>query len=190
METISGRRLEIGPHKERIPGFETLDIVKSPLVDHVADCRRLPFKDGTFSLVYACHVIEHIDWYEVAATIKEWARVVAPGGCLEIHTVNAHRLMKDLVTLEETGEWVGPGIGTWNNKRTLGDPYLYNVGRLMNYPKGGNMHQIHRALITPKYLERCMAEAGLADLQPLGRDDMRMARHNSYINLGRRGVKC
>jgi len=190
METISGRRLEIGPHKQRIPGFETLDIMRGPLVDHVADCRRLPFKDGTFALVYACHVIEHIEWPEVATTIKEWARVVEPGGNLEIHTVDAYRLMSDLCHLEETGEWRGKDVGTWQDKRTGGDPYLYNVGRLMNYAKGGNTYQLHRALITPKYLEKCMIEAGLTDITPLVRDDMRAARHNSYINLGRRGTKC
>lgn len=182
------RQLEIGA-KGRIPGFETLDIVPGQDIDHVADCRKLPFKSGTFDLVYASHVIEHIQWNEVEATIAEWARVLVPGGHLEIHTVDAYRLMKALITLEETGEWTGPDP-TWLREMTRGEPYLYTSGRLLNRPKGGNVYQLHRSLITPKYLRQCFERAGLTDFEPLTPADARGTRHSEWINLGLRGTKC
>lgn len=184
------RQLEIGPNKVKLPGFETLDIVPGPLVDHVGDCRKMPFKAGAFDLVYASHVIEHIEWNEVEATIAEWARVLKPGGFLEVHTIDAHRLCKALVELEETGNWTGPENPTWLAELTKGDPYLFTVGRLLNRAKGGNVHQQHRALITPKYLRRCFERAGLTELQELTREDFRGTRHSAWINQGLKGRKC
>lgn len=182
------RCLEIGPNKGRIPGFETLDIMKSPIVDHVGDARRPPFRDNTFDLVYSSHVIEHIEWDEIEHAIKQWVRILKPGGWLEIHTVDARRIMAALLHLDETGEWTGPDP-TWREKQTGGDPYVWCVARLMNFPKGGNEYQKHRALITPNYLRRCFERAGLVDLAPLTRDDARGSRHHAFINLGLKGRK-
>lgn len=183
------RCLEIGPNKGRLPGFETLDLVKSHLVDHVGDCRKTPFKSGTYDLVYACHVIEHIEWYDVEATIAEWARILAPGGWLEVHTINAQRMLKAFLHYDETGEWTGPNP-SWMIELTKGDPYLWASGRVLNRPKDGNVYQLHRALITPNYLTRCFERAGLTDLAPLSREDMRGSRHAEFINLGLKGRKC
>jgi ubiquinone/menaquinone biosynthesis C-methylase UbiE len=183
------RRLEIGPNKARLPGFETLDAVPGSLVDHVADCRKLPFPDASFDLVYASHVIEHVEWYDVEATIAEWARVLRPGGWLEVHTVDAYRILKDWVALEETGEWAGPDP-VWRSNITRHDPYLFAVGRVMNWPKDGNIHQLHRALISPKFLRQCFERAGLVDLAELTREDARGTRHSAYINLGLKGRRA
>lgn len=183
------RCLEIGPNKARIPGFETTDMVPGRLVDHVQDCRAFTFEDGTFDLVYSCHVLEHVEWHEVEATVAEWARIVKPGGHLEIHCLNALDLMKALVHLEETGEWIGPGIGKWCHELTRGDPYLWANGRLMNRAKGGNIYQMHRALITPGYLRQCLERAGMVIEDRLGREDQRRSRHLDFINIGYRARK-
>jgi predicted SAM-dependent methyltransferase len=182
------RCLEIGPNKARLPGFETFDVVPGPLVDHVGDCRRMKFPDGAFGLVYSSHVIEHVEWFDVEATIAEWARIVAPGGWLEVHTVDAYRILKAWVELEETGEWSGPDP-VWRSNMTRSDPYLFAAGRVLNWQKDGNIHQLHRALISPKYLERCFLAAGLTDLAPLTREDARGTRHSAFINLGLKGRK-
>lgn len=183
------RCLEIGPNKARLPGFETLDAVAGPLVDHVGDCRRMGFPDASFDLVYASHVIEHVEWFEVEDTIKEWARVLKPGGMLEVHTVDAHRVLKAWITLEETGEWTGPDP-VWRSNMTRSDPYLFAVGRVLNWQKDGNIHQLHRALISPKYLASCFENAGMVDLAPLTREDARGTRHSAFINLGLKGRKA
>lgn len=183
------RQLEIGPNKGRLPGFETFDIVPGPLVDHVGDCRRMPFPDGSFDLVYASHVLEHIQWDEVESTVAEWARILKPGGALEVHTVDAYRIMKAVVVYEETGEWTGPAP-EWRKDMTRSDVMLFGTGRLLNWAKDGSVYQLHRALITPKYLRRCFERAGLVDLHPLAREDARGTRHSAWINQGLRGVKC
>ena len=54
----------------------------APLVQ--ADGVRLPFADGTFSLVTAIGVVEHIE--DDAGAVTEWARVLQPGGRLVLLT--------------------------------------------------------------------------------------------------------
>ncbi len=47
----------------------------------------LPFDDGRFDVVCAWHVIEHVE--EIRQTLREWTRVLRPGGLLVIETPDA-----------------------------------------------------------------------------------------------------
>lgn len=182
------RHLEIGPGSERLEGFETLNLVAGPFTDHVGDCRRPPFAEGSFDLVYSSHCVEHVEWHEVEATIAAWARILKPGGVLEVHTVNGYAMMKGLVELEETGA-TALRPGGWKRDLTGGDPYLWAVGRLLNYPKArGGTHWMHRAIITPAFLAQCFARAGLGQLRPLA--EPRGAKKHRGVNMGLSGVKC
>jgi SAM-dependent methyltransferase len=49
-------------------------------------CGRLPFADGSFDLVYANFVVEHLA--EPARAFEEWRRVVRPGGSAVLLTSN------------------------------------------------------------------------------------------------------
>ena len=51
-------------------------------VDIIADGADLPFKDETLDYVISSHVIEH--FFDPIATIKEWLRVIKPGGYIFI----------------------------------------------------------------------------------------------------------
>jgi predicted SAM-dependent methyltransferase len=63
-----------------------IDANPGPWVDHVGNAADLSrFATGTFSEVYASHVLEHFDYKdELLATLKEWHRVLAPEGMLHI----------------------------------------------------------------------------------------------------------
>jgi SAM-dependent methyltransferase len=49
-------------------------------VDVRADVRDLPFDDGSYDLIESHHVIEHLDRRDGERALKEWHRVLAPGG--------------------------------------------------------------------------------------------------------------
>lgn len=182
------RRLEIGPGPERLPGYETLNAVRTPYTDHVADCRRLPFADATFDEVYSSHCIEHVEWFEVEATIKEWARVLKPGAVLEVHTINAAPLMQAMLEWSETGA-TDLKAGGWKQDLHGGDPYLWAAGRIMCYAKKGDGGlNMHRAILTPRYLVQCFDRAGLVELEEVA--DPKGAKKHRGINMGLRGVKC
>lgn len=79
------RRLHIGGRESR-PGWEILNILPGPDVDHVGDAVDLSrFADGTFIEVYASHVLEHFDYRQgLVLALREWHRVLAPGGVLRL----------------------------------------------------------------------------------------------------------
>jgi predicted SAM-dependent methyltransferase len=64
---------------------------------HVAshDITQLPFDDYSCSVVYASHVIEYFDRDEVVPILKEWHRVLKPGGILRL-AVPDFNVMVDL----------------------------------------------------------------------------------------------
>lgn len=182
------RRLEIGPGRDRLPGFETLNIVKTPATDHVGDAGKPPFRDGTFVEVYSSHCIEHVESWLVEPTIAEWTRILAPGGWLEVHTVNAAPLMRALLEYEETG--ICPRkAGMWRADLHRDDPYIAAQLRIMNYPKDGpgGTAWLHRAILTPRYLRQCFERAGLVEIEPVA--EPRGDKKHRLINMGFKGRK-
>jgi predicted O-linked N-acetylglucosamine transferase (SPINDLY family)/predicted SAM-dependent methyltransferase len=77
------RRLHIGG-KTAAPGWEILNAIAAPGVDHLGNANDLSrFPDGTFDTIYASHVVEHFDYQkELAKTLAEWQRVLKPGGSI------------------------------------------------------------------------------------------------------------
>jgi predicted SAM-dependent methyltransferase len=82
---MASRKLHIGG-RVRTSGWEVLDAIPAPWVDHVADAEHLVgFPDNTFEQIYASHVLEHFDYNgQLQDTLKEWWRVLQPGGTLYV----------------------------------------------------------------------------------------------------------
>jgi predicted SAM-dependent methyltransferase len=53
-------------------------------VDILGPVERLPLADGSASLIYASHVLEHFDRHTYQAVLEEWFRVLRPGGILRL----------------------------------------------------------------------------------------------------------
>jgi predicted SAM-dependent methyltransferase len=66
--------------------LEIINAVPGPHVDHVGNAIDLSrFEDRTFSELYASHVVEHFDYREeLLRALREWHRVLVPGGMLYI----------------------------------------------------------------------------------------------------------
>lgn len=76
-------KLHLGCGKRHIPGFVHIDAVEFPHVDHVAAIDNLSFiPDNSCTLIYNCHVLEHFKRRDALRVLKEWNRVLAPGGVL------------------------------------------------------------------------------------------------------------
>lgn len=57
----------------------------------VSDVSHIPFQSGQFDAVFAGEVIEHVS--EPRTVLKEWKRVLKPGGILVLTTPNRERLL-------------------------------------------------------------------------------------------------
>ena len=80
-------KLHIGG-KEPHPDWKILDIEPRPEVDYVANAQDLSqFESNSVEVIYASHVMEHFYYNlnnELINALKEWHRVLRPGGKLLI----------------------------------------------------------------------------------------------------------
>lgn len=72
-------KLHLGCGKRRMDGYINVDVPGSG-ADVECDVQELPWPDGVADEVLAVHVLEHIPMLNAALVVKEWARVLAPGG--------------------------------------------------------------------------------------------------------------
>ncbi|MFM9968690.1 MAG: class I SAM-dependent methyltransferase [Burkholderiales bacterium] len=95
------RRLHIGG-TIKASGWEVLNANAAPYVDHVGNANDLSrFAEGSFTDIYASHVLEHLDYTgELVATLKEWRRVLEPGGAVHI-SVPDMDVLADLFMLKD-----------------------------------------------------------------------------------------
>ena len=187
----SHRYLEIGCGGSRLPEFETLDIVGGPNVDYVYDAAKpLPFKDNTFDLIYASHVLEHIPWYKTEEVLREWVRILKAGGQLEVWVPDGLKICQTLLKAELEGinEIEKDGWYKFNPRK---DPCVWTSSRIFTYGDGtGNPNHPnwHRAMFTPRYLKELFERVGLKDIREMDRSEVRGYDHG-WINLGVKGTK-
>jgi len=80
-----GLKLHLGCGEILLKGFVNLDVRPLAGVDLVNDARELyVYRDGCADLVYASHLLEHFWPSEARAAVKEWHRVLRPGGVLRV----------------------------------------------------------------------------------------------------------
>lgn len=103
-----------------------------------ADAYKLPYENGTFDVVTAMDFLEHVD--RPADVIREFSRVLRPGGLFFYHTFNRNFLSHFVVI--KLLEWF-----------------------IKNTPK--NMHVI-KLFIKPKELEEYCRKAGMAVISQVG----------------------
>jgi predicted SAM-dependent methyltransferase len=94
-ETRGPLQLNLGAGPNRYPGWLTADAFKPEADIYMNACRRWPFADQSFDLLYSEHMLEHIVIDRVPYLLSEAFRILKPGGVfrvtvpdLEIHARN------------------------------------------------------------------------------------------------------
>ena len=78
-------KLHLGCGRKFIPGFVHIDALQYNHVDHCQQVGELGnFANGSVSLIYACHVLEHFSRWQYLKVLSEWHRVLKPGGVLRL----------------------------------------------------------------------------------------------------------
>lgn len=105
--------------------YHTADL-DAPHVDYRVDLRKLPFADGSFDVVFASHVLEHIK--EDDQALAEIRRILRPGGfaILPVPVIGA-----------TTVEYPEPNPHEWGHVRAPGmdyfDRYERHFARVRKY---------------------------------------------------------
>ncbi len=92
-EVVSDVRLAVGMDYD-LPSLRKHQVISNRLAGDIA---RLPFRDGTFDLVSANMVVEHLA--DPTASLSEICRVLKPGGVFVFHTPNLHNFWVFLASL-------------------------------------------------------------------------------------------
>ena len=99
-------KLNLGCGTKPIEGFTNVDARKLPSVDVVDNVIELnKFKPNSVDLIYASHLLEHIDRRSYTKTLSRWYEVLKPNGILRIAVpdieaaINHYNIHKNLRVL-------------------------------------------------------------------------------------------
>jgi SAM-dependent methyltransferase len=153
-----GLKVNLGSGDRPLPGFVNVDILPTaPGVDVVTDIsEHLPFEDCSASLVYASHLLEHFPHARSVDILREWRRVLEPGGTLLVAVPDLLAIADILVSksgwfLPPHSPWLGAIYGgqkdEWDFHKTgFTEPWLSyvlglagfsNVERVANFNEVG-----------------------------------------------------
>ena len=149
-------RLNLGCGDKILPGYVNVDVAESRAgrkPDVLCDLHRLtPFADASADEILSVHVVEHFWRWEVLDVLREWVRVLRPGGRMILECPNLVSACEAF--LADPERMSGPGN---EGQRTMwvfyGDPAWQDP--LM----------VHRWGYTPQSLARLMQEAGLVNVR-------------------------
>lgn len=149
-------RLNLGCGDKILEGYTNVDVASQragKLPDVICDIRNLDkFSDNSVDEILAVHVVEHFWRWEVVDILREWVRVLKPGGKMILECPNlksaCEEFLRDVDKNAQPGPegqrsmWVFYGDPSWS------DPLM-----------------VHRWGYTPLSLAQVMFEAGLEDLR-------------------------
>lgn len=90
-------KLNLGCGTDYQEGYINVDMYADSKVDAKFDISKIPYDDNTVDEIKAFHVIEHFDFHEGMSALKEWCRVLKPGGRLYLETPDFMASCKDFV---------------------------------------------------------------------------------------------
>lgn len=112
-------KLHLGCWHRVIPGFVHVDLCDLPHIAHHASIDALPFiADGAAELIYCSHALAYFDRDAAKAVLKEWWRVLAPGGVLRLAVPDFAALIQVYQQSGELARVLGPLFG----KMTIATP--------------------------------------------------------------------
>lgn len=116
------------------PGWINIDGKWHPHVHHVIeDLKKLPYSCNHFELIYASHVIEYFDQFEIVTILEEWKRVLKPGGILRLAVPDFKMMARLYFTGEPLFRFIGPLFGRMEmDKKMIYHKCVYDIDSLIS----------------------------------------------------------
>lgn len=107
-------KLHLGCGGRILPGYLHVDLADYPHIDHRREISDLGcFEDESVALIYASHCLEYFDRQEVTSVLREWRRVLCPGGTLRLAVPDFSALIQVYQKTGRLSAVLGPLYGRW-----------------------------------------------------------------------------
>lgn len=143
-------KLNIGCGGRKLPGYTGVDAVQRTAADIVAKADKIPLSDKSVEEIIALHLWEHFYRWECDDVIKEWKRLLQPGGRLVLELPNLIKCCENLISGRMEGGKHPDQLsyfGIYGDTRPK-DPYM-----------------THRYGWTPKTIKEFLKAAGFVNIQ-------------------------
>ena len=165
-------KLEIGSGTNPHPGYEHLDINPDlPDIDIIASMDSIPKDNDTYEEILSVHSIEHIEWGKIKGVLKEWVRVLKPGGRINIYTPNFNFIATSFLEGRSRVEanWMRDyGVMTPGEQERLQINGRPSYGLWMNFKVmsgQGQPYDYHMAMYDDITLGQLLLEAGCSTIE-------------------------
>ncbi len=113
------KKLHLGCGERYLEGYIHVDINTFDHIDYLTKVDDLSmFENDSVNEIYASHVLEYFDIFESIDVLKEWKRVLIPGGELRLAVPDFNKLIKVYSQTQNIGDVIGPIIGRWELNNT------------------------------------------------------------------------
>ncbi len=96
-------RLHLGCGRVKYPGYLNCDIQGD--VDQIIDLQILPFENNSVDEICSHHALEHIPYRKIELTLREWYRVLKPGGYLDLGLPDIELVCTKFLLSSEGEKW-------------------------------------------------------------------------------------
>ncbi len=154
---VGSRRLEIGCGPFPSPGYLHVDI--DPSARHLeasAPAWKLPFPNEWATEVLAVHSLEHVPPRMLMPTLREWHRVLGPGGRVRVHVPNTAELVDSFLASPVDEKWrsMGAVLGMYSHPGVRG-------------PEELEVSSDHQILFDRALIEWALDSAGFSEITDL-----------------------
>jgi len=148
-------RLNVMCGRHVLEGWTNCDIQRSPHAKREpevkADARSIPLPDGCADELMVIHGLEHYYRWEAPAALKEWRRLLKPGGLLVLELPNILKGCQNVLDAEKSGD-----------ERTL---TRLGMWALYGDPSHEDPFMVHRWGWSPASLRAVLAELGFVGIK-------------------------
>jgi predicted SAM-dependent methyltransferase len=117
--------IHLGCGKRYIPGWIHVDVDDYPHIAHRSAAYPLPmFADRHADLIYASHFFAYYDRFEAQQVLREWLRVLKPGGVLRLSTPDFEKVVEVYGKTQDLKLFYGFLYGRYE---TLAGPIYYRM---------------------------------------------------------------
>jgi predicted SAM-dependent methyltransferase len=157
-----GKKLNLGCGAKTIQGYENVDVYKASYIDAVYDLCEIPYNDSTISEIHSEHALEHVGYELGKKAIKEWFRVLKPGGILDLK-------------IPDIEACASAYLRTTNNEMVNGFPaklwYLYTIYGIQKSQAGeADEFQCHRWGYSKESISALLTEVGFRNISVIHYD--------------------